>query len=171
MDAVRERIRDVPDFPKQGIVFKDLTPVLHDPVLFRRLIDALAERWRGERIAKVVGIESRGFIFGAPLAYAIGAGFAIARKPGKLPYKTVRQVYALEYGEDAVELHADAITPGERVLVVDDLIATGGTAEAVGHLVRRLEGEIVGYAFVVELSFLKGVQRLGNACVHVLIRF
>jgi adenine phosphoribosyltransferase len=171
MDDVRAKIRDVPDFPKKGIIFKDITPVLGDPVLFRRVIDALADRWRGERIAKIVGIESRGFIFAAPLAYAIGAGLAIVRKPGKLPYRTIREIYALEYGEDSVELHVDAVKPGERVLLVDDLLATGGTAEAAKRLVLRQGGEVVGYSFVVELGFLKGALRLGPEMVHALIRY
>src|SRR5574341_190828 len=126
-DALRAAIRDVPDFPKKGIVFKDITPVLSDRALFRQVIDALAARWRAERISKVVGIESRGFLFAAPLAYVIGAGLTVVRKPGKLPYRRIREVYALEYGEDSLELHVDAVGPGERVLVMDDLLATGGT--------------------------------------------
>jgi adenine phosphoribosyltransferase len=169
--ALRAKIRDVPDFPKKGIVFKDITPVLAEPRLFRQVIDALAERWKGERIAKVVGIESRGFIFAAPLAYALGTGLTIVRKPGKLPYEKVREVYALEYGEDALELHIDAIGPGERVVVVDDLLATGGTAEAVGRLVTRQGGELCGYSFVVELGFLHGARRLGPEKVHALVRY
>jgi adenine phosphoribosyltransferase len=171
MDAVRARIRDVPDFPKQGIVFKDITPVLADPKLFREVIDTLVARWKDARIAKVVAIESRGFIFGAPLAYALGAGFSIARKPGKLPWEVVRETYALEYGEAALELHIDAVQPGERVLVVDDVLATGGTAEAVGRLVARQGAELVAYAFLVELSFLHGARRLGPAKVHSLITY
>jgi adenine phosphoribosyltransferase len=171
MDAVRARIRDVPDFPKKGIVFKDITPVLADPQLFREVIDALVARWKDARIAKVVAIESRGFIFGAPLAYALGAGFSIARKPGKLPWETIRETYALEYGEAALELHIDALRPGERVLVVDDVLATGGTAEAVGRLVARQGAELVAYSFLVELSFLHGARRLGPAKVHSLITY
>jgi adenine phosphoribosyltransferase len=171
MDAIRARIRDVPDFPKKGIVFKDITPVLADPQLFREVIDALVARWKDARIAKVVAIESRGFIFGAPLAYALGAGFSIARKPGKLPWETIRETYALEYGEAALELHIDALRPGERVLVVDDVLATGGTAEAVGRLVARQGAELVAYSFLVELSFLHGARRLGPAKVHSLITY
>jgi len=170
-DALQKTIRDVPDFPKKGVVFKDITPVLADAALYRRVVDALAARWGPERIDKVVGIESRGFIFAAPLAYALGAGLCIARKPGKLPYQTIREVYALEYGEDGLELHIDAVGPGERVLVVDDLLATGGTAEAVGRLVARQGGDLVGYAFVVELSFLHGSRRLGSQKVNALVRF
>jgi adenine phosphoribosyltransferase len=171
MDAVRARIRDVPDFPKKGIVFKDITPVLADPRLFREVIDAFVARWKDERITKVVAIESRGFIFGAPLAYALGAGFSIARKPGKLPWEVIRETYALEYGEAALELHIDALRPGERVLVLDDVLATGGTAEAVGRLVARQGAELVAYSFLVELSFLHGARRLGGAKVHALITY
>jgi len=171
MDAVRARIRDVPDFPKPGIVFKDITPVLADPVLFRRVIDTLAERWKGERIDKVVGIESRGFLFAAPLAYALGAGLTIARKPGKLPWTVIRETYALEYGENALELHVDAVGTGERVLVVDDVLATGGTADAVGRLVARQGAELVAFAFLVELTFLHGARRLGPQRVHALLRY
>ena len=170
-EALRSRIRDVPDFPKKGIVFKDITPVLGDAALFRRVIDEMAARWGQERIDKVVGIESRGFIFAAPLAYALGAGFTIVRKPGKLPYQTIREIYALEYGEDALELHVDAVGPGERVLVVDDLLATGGTAEAVGRLVARQGAHLAGYAFVVELAFLHGLRRLGAQRVQALVRY
>ncbi|HEY7725328.1 MAG TPA: adenine phosphoribosyltransferase [Anaeromyxobacteraceae bacterium] len=171
MDDVRSRIRDVPDFPKKGIVFKDITPVLADPRLLRRVVDAMVARWRGERIAKVVGIESRGFLFAAPLAYAIGAGLAIVRKPGKLPWATVREVYQLEYGEDAVELHVDAVGRGERTLIVDDVLATGGTAGAVGSLVMRQGADLAGYSFLLELGFLHGARRLGPDKVHALIRY
>ncbi len=171
MDAVRARIRDVPDFPKKGIVFKDITPVLADPRLFRQVIDAFIARWKNERIDKVVGIESRGFIFAAPLAYAIGAGFSIVRKPGKLPWEVIREAYALEYGEATLELHIDAVGPGERVLVVDDVLATGGTAEAVGRLVARQGAELVAYSFLVELSFLHGARRLGPNKVHSLLTY
>lgn len=171
MEAVRARIRDVPDFPQKGIVFKDITPVLADAALFRRVIDALVARWKDERIAKIVGIESRGFLFAAPLAYALGAGLTIVRKPGKLPWSVIREAYALEYGEATLELHIDAVGPGERVLVVDDVLATGGTAEAVGRLVARQGAELVAYAFLVELSFLHGARRLGADKVHALLSY
>jgi adenine phosphoribosyltransferase len=171
MEAVRNKIRDVPDFPRKGIVFKDITPVLADAHAFRQVIDALVARWKGERIDKVIGIESRGFIFAAPLAYALGAGFTIVRKPGKLPWETIREVYALEYGEGALELHIDAVGPGERVLVVDDVLATGGTAEAVGRLVARQGAELVSYSFLVDLTFLNGARRLGAGKVHSLLQF
>ena len=169
--VLHRSIRDVPDFPKKGIVFKDITPVLSDPALFRRVVDAIADAWKDKGIHHVVGIESRGFVFAAPLAYAIGAGLCIARKPGKLPYETIREAYALEYGEAELELHIDAIGPGDRVLVVDDLLATGGTAEAVGRLVRRQGATLLGYAFVVELAFLHGARRLGTDAIQALVRF
>jgi adenine phosphoribosyltransferase len=171
MDAIRARIRDVPDFPRKGIVFKDITPVLADAKLFREVIDALVKRWKGERIDKVIGIESRGFIFAAPLAYALGAGFTMVRKPGKLPWNVIREAYALEYGEATLELHIDAVGPGERVLVVDDVLATGGTAEAVGRLVARQGAELVSYSFLVELGFLNGAKRLGPNKVHALLSY
>lgn len=171
MDEIRARIRDVPDFPKKGIGFKDITPVLADPALLRRMVDAFAARWKGERIAKVVGIEARGFLLAAPVAYALGAGLCIVRKPGKLPWRTVRETYALEYGEDALELHVDAVGPGERVVVVDDVLATGGTAEAVGKLVTRQGAALVGYSFLMELSFLHGANKLGRDKVHALLTY
>ena len=171
LDAVRAAIRDVPDFPKPGIVFKDITPVLGDGAVYRRVVDELVTRWKPRGVDQVVGIESRGFIFAAPLAYALGAGLSIVRKPGKLPWETIRESYSLEYGQDALELHIDSVGPGERVLVVDDLLATGGTAEAVGRLVKRQGADLVGYAFVVELSFLHGTRRLGAEKVDSLVTF
>ncbi len=171
MDDVRSRIRDVPDFPRPGITFKDLTPVLSDPRLLKRMLDAMSERWKGERIDKVVGIESRGFLFAAPLAYLMGAGCTLVRKPGKLPYNTLRESYALEYGNDHLELHVDAVGPGERVLIVDDLLATGGTASAAGKLVTRQGGHIVGYGFAVALGFLNGAEKLQPHTVHALLTY
>ncbi len=171
IDQLRARIRDVPDFPKKGIVFKDITPVLADPALFRGAIDELAAPWRGQPVTRVVGIESRGFLFAAPLALALGAGLVIVRKPGKLPWQTIREAYALEYGENALELHVDAVGPGERVLIVDDVLATGGTADAVGRLVARQGAELVSFSFLVELSFLHGARRLGPERVHSLITY
>jgi adenine phosphoribosyltransferase len=170
MNEVRERIRDVQDFPKKGIVFKDITPVLADAALFKRVIDAFADRWRGQGISKVVGIESRGFVFAAPLAYALGAGLVIVRKPGKLPWRTLREVYQLEYGEDALEMHLDAIAPGERAAVVDDVLATGGTAGAVGRLVTQQGAQLAGYSFLLELGFLHGARRIGPEQVHALVK-
>ena len=159
---LRACIRDVPDFPQPGILFKDITPVLADPRLFGRVINALAAPWRGAHVSRVVGIEARGFLVGAPVALALHAGFVPARKPGKLPARCVTERYALEYGEDALEVHADAIRPGDRVVVVDDLLATGGTAAATTRLVQRCGGEVVGYSFLVWLSFLPGLDKLGG---------
>jgi adenine phosphoribosyltransferase len=170
-NELRARIRDVPDFPKKGIVFKDITPVLADASLFRRVIESFADRYRPEGISKVVGIESRGFLFAAPLAIALGAGLAIVRKPGKLPWQTCREVYALEYGEDALEMHIDALGAGERALIVDDVLATGGTADAVGRLVTAQGADLVGYAFLLELGFLHGARRLGQHKVHALVKY
>ena len=170
-DLVRSLVRDVPDFPKKGIVFKDITPVLAHPQAFREIVDALAERYRPRKLDKVVAIESRGFLFGAPLAYALGAGLVIVRKPGKLPWKSVREEYALEYGKDSLEMHVDAVAPGQRVLIVDDLLATGGTAEAVGRLVAKQGAEVAEWAFVVELDFLAGRKRLGPDKVFSLIHY
>jgi adenine phosphoribosyltransferase len=168
---IRAAVRDVPDFPKPGIVFKDITPVLADPGLMTEITTHLAHGWRGAAVDVVVGMESRGFIFGAPLAMALGAAFAPARKPGKLPYRTLREHYALEYGEATLEVHEDAVRPGQRVLVVDDLVATGGTAVAAGQLARRLGGEVVGFAFVLELAFLGARALLAPSEVRSLVRY
>ena len=153
-------IRDVADWPEPGVTFKDITPLLADPRAFAHVIDRLAEPFVGQAITKVVGIEARGFVVAAPVAHRLGAGFVPARKPGKLPGATVAEEYALEYGTDRLELHTDAIAEGERVLVVDDVIATGGTAAAAARLVESLGGEVVGLAFVIELGFLHGAERL-----------
>jgi adenine phosphoribosyltransferase len=170
-DLIRKRIRDIPDFPKKGIVFKDLTPVLSDPKAFKNCIDTLVERYRNRGIQRVVAIESRGFLFGAPVAYHLGVGLTIVRKPGKLPWEKDRETYALEYGTDSLEMHTDGIVRGERVIVVDDLLATGGTAEAVGRLVSRQGGEIQEYAFIVELTSLKGKERLGPDRVYSMVQY
>lgn len=160
IDLIKSRVRDVPDFPKPGIVYKDITPILSDPRAFNMCLDLMAERYDGERLDAIVGIESRGFIFGAALAARMRKAFVPVRKPGKLPSATHTVSYDLEYGSDAIEIHRDAVRPGERVLVVDDLIATGGTAWAACELVRRLGGEVIGATFVIELDFLAGKQRL-----------
>jgi adenine phosphoribosyltransferase len=170
-EKLRRIIRDVPDFPKPGILFKDITPLLGDPGLLRETVEAMAAPFRDEKISQVLGIESRGFIFGPPLAVALGAGFVPARKPGKLPWKTLRESYALEYGEDALEIHLDAFRDGERVLLVDDLLATGGTAAAAARLVEKLGGHAVGASFVVELAFLGGRAKLPLERIHTLVRF
>jgi len=165
----RNAIRDIPDFPRPGILFKDITPVLTDPQLFRDIIDSFARHQRDNSIDVVVGIESRGFIFGAPLALAIGAAFVPMRKPGKLPFEKVRIDYALEYGNDSLEAHRDAIGHGQRTLVVDDLLATGGTAAAAARLVEQLGGTVAGVCFVVELAFLEGRGRLSSWPVDSLV--
>lgn len=164
-----EFIRDVPDFPKKGIIFKDITPLIGDAAALQEACTRLAEPFRGRGIEKVVGIESRGFIFGAPVAERLSAGFVPLRKPGKLPYKTIRETYQLEYGSDSVEIHEDAIRPGQKVLLVDDLLATGGTMAAACRLVEKLGGDVVGIAFVIELNFLRGREKLPNKPIHVLI--
>ncbi len=170
-DEIQAMVRDVPDFPKPGILFKDITPILKDPEVFRGTVAALAEAVRGERINFIVGIESRGFIFGAGLAQTLGAGFVPVRKPGKLPYRTVRETYQLEYGEDALEIHEDAVGRGDRVVIIDDLLATGGTAEAAVRLVRRLGAEVTAVAVVIELAFLQGRARLQGIPVYSLVTY
>src|SRR5918998_2691970 len=160
MDELQSKIRDVPDFPKAGIVFKDIMPLLADPDTLRDAVDELAAWAEPRRPDLVLGAEARGFITGGALAYKLGCGFVAARKPGKLPWRTISVKYALEYGFDALELHADAIRRGARVLVHDDLLATGGTAKAKTDLVEQLGGEVVGLAFIIELEFLKGREKL-----------
>jgi adenine phosphoribosyltransferase len=171
LEDLKARIRDVPDFPKPGILFKDVTPVLADPHLFGRVVNAMAAPFRGRNIHRVVGVEARGFLLGAPMALALHAGFAPARKPGKLPYKTVTERYSLEYGEDGLQLHEDAVGRGDRVLIVDDLLATGGTAEATARLVTKLGGEVVGFSFLISLDVLPGRARLGHEKVCALLSY
>jgi adenine phosphoribosyltransferase len=168
---LKQFIRDVPDFPKPGIIFKDITTLLKEKEAFQHAIDLMAEHYKGKSIDKIVAIESRGFVFGSPLAYKMGAGFVPVRKPKKLPSRTHREEYALEYGTDCVEIHYDAIDPGEKILVVDDLLATGGTAGAVVRLMQRLDAHVVGLAFLIELAFLKGREKLGNHDVFALIQY
>lgn len=157
---LRSFIRDIPDFPKPGIVFKDITPLLGDAKAFRYTIDQLRERYANQSIAKVVAIESRGFLFGAPLAERLGCGLVPVRKLGKLPYRTIAQAYDLEYGQDTLQIHEDALEPGERVLIVDDLLATGGTLAATAQLVEKVGGRVHEIVTVIELTFLKGRERL-----------
>ncbi len=168
---LESKIRDVPDFPRQGIVFKDIMPMLADPEALREAVERLAEFAEPRKPEVVLGAEARGFILGAALAYHMGCGFVAARKPGKLPWRTVGVKYALEYGFDALELHADAISGGVRVLVHDDLLATGGTARAKVDLVEQLGGEVVGLAFVIELDFLNGRDKLAGYDICSLIRY
>ena len=162
VETLKSMIRDIPDFPKKGILFKDLTPLLSDPESFRRTVDMLAERYQDQKIDMVVGVETRGFIIGAALAYRLGAGVILIRKPGKLPYKTHHTIYELEYGTDQLEIHQDAIRPGQKVVIADDLLATGGTMKAAVDLVGKFDGEIVECAFLVELAFLKGREKLNH---------
>jgi adenine phosphoribosyltransferase len=171
MDALKSRIRHVPDFPKAGILFYDVTTLLRDPDGFKLAIDAMAEPYRGKGVSLVVGIESRGFILGAAVADRIGAGFVPVRKVGKLPHTTVRVSYELEYGTDSLEMHSDAIEPGQRVLIVDDLLATGGTARATVDLVRKLGGDVVGVAVLIELAALKGRDKLQGETVRAVLEY
>jgi adenine phosphoribosyltransferase len=171
VDALKAAIRDVPDFPKPGILFKDITTLLLDPSLLRRSIDMLAVLCGDLPVDKVVAIESRGFILGGALAYHLGVGFVPVRKPGKLPWRARKASYSLEYGTDSLEMHEDAVKPGERVLVVDDVIATGGTAAAVATLTEDLGGKVSGFLFLVELGFLNGRERLAGHEVRSLIRY
>jgi adenine phosphoribosyltransferase len=171
MNELKAHIRDVPDFPKPGILFRDITPLLLDGRAFRRVIEALQQRYRNRNVAKVVAIESRGFVFAAPLAYAIGAGFVPLRKAGKLPYETIAEAYLLEYGEAAIEIHSDAIAEGERVLVFDDLLATGGTAAASIALVKKLGGNVIEASFVIELAPLRGRDKLNGTPVFSLVQY
>ena len=160
--VLRTSIRDIPDFPKPGVTFKDITPLLADPVAFSTAVDAIVVSFGRGTIDKVVGIEARGFIIAAPVAYHFGAGFIPLRKPGKLPYDTVSEAYDLEYGQETLELHVDAFSPGDRVLIVDDVLATGGTAKAACNLVEQAGGKVMGLAFVIELAFLNGSERLNG---------
>ena len=171
VDELRRTIRDVNNFPKPGIVFKDVTPVLLDVKLFAQTVQLMAEPYRDARVTRVVSIESRGFLFGAPMALELGAGLVPIRKPGKLPAATQRIEYALEYGTDALEMHYDAVQPGDRVLIVDDVLATGGTANAAAQLVGGTGAAVAGFSFLIELDFLKGRQRLQGRRVEALLHY
>ncbi len=164
-------IRDVPDFPKKGIIFKDITTLLQDGEAFRLASNRMLKRYLDDKIDKVVGIEARGFIFGGVLAYKLGCGFVPARKPGKLPFSTIREEYTLEYGTNSLEIHDDSIASGDRVLIVDDLLATGGTALAAARLAEKLGGEVAGIEFLIELGFLQGREKLLKYPVHSLITY
>lgn len=171
MEDLKQCIREVPDFPKAGILFYDITTLLKDRVALRKTIDRLSWLFADRQVDKVVGIESRGFLFGAQVAYKLNAGFVPVRKPGKLPAETVHRTYELEYGSDRIEMHRDAIASGENVLIVDDLIATGGTALATAGMVEGLGGKVVGFGFVIELEFLPGREKLAGYEVRSLIRY
>lgn len=171
MDHLKAKIRNVPDFPKAGILFYDITTLLQEPEGFRSAVDSLAIPFEGQGIDVVVGIESRGFIFGAAVADRLGAGFAPVRKPGKLPSKTARATYDLEYGTDTLEIHNDAVKSGQRVLIVDDLLATGGTAKATTDLVTSIGGKVHALAFLIELVALNGRERLGDVTMHSVLKY
>lgn len=168
---LKSAIRDVPDFPKKGIIFKDITPLLKDPALFKKAVDALAAPFENKKIDKVASVESRGFILGSALAYNLGASFIPVRKKGKLPYLTYYAEYELEYGTDILEMHQDAIQKGDKVLIIDDLLATGGTLGAVINLVRKMGGEIAGIGFLIELAFLKGREKNKGYEIFSLIKY
>jgi adenine phosphoribosyltransferase len=168
---LKAHVRDIPDYPRPGVVFKDITPVLAAPDAFVAVVDAVAAPFADRRIDKVIGIEARGFVFAAPVAYRHAAGFVPVRKAGKLPWEIERAEYELEYGTDLLEIHRDAIRPGEQVLIVDDVLATGGTARAALHLVERLGGEVAGLAFFIELGFLHGRDRLEGREVHAVVEY
>jgi adenine phosphoribosyltransferase len=171
LERLRAAVRDIPDFPKEGILFRDITTLLLDPEAHRLAVDAMAQPFRHAPPDQILGIESRGFIFGSSLALELERGFVLARKPGKLPGDTASVSYDLEYGSDAIEVHRDSIAPGSRVLVVDDLIATGGTAKAACELVETLGGEVAGVLFLIELSFLNGRELLGDWPVYSVLRY
>src|SRR5437899_5648783 len=170
-EGLRAKIREIPDFPKPGILFYDITTLLKDPAAFKESIDLMMEPFRQERPDIVVGMESRGFIFSAPMAYELGAGLVPVRKLGKLPAETLSVEYALEYGSNTLEIHRDAIEPGQKVLIVDDLLATGGTVQGTIELVERLKGDVIGLAFLVELDFLKGRDRLEGRRVTSVVKY
>ena len=171
MEQFKRLIRNVPDFPKKGVLFYDITTLLKNAKALREVMDLLTAKYRDQRIDLVLGVESRGFIFAPILAYQLGAGFVPVRKPGKLPADTVKATYALEYGTDSLEIHKDAIQPGQRVLIVDDLLATGGTAMAVSGMVQQMGGHVVGLAFLVELEFLEGRKKLTGFEVFSLLQY
>jgi len=171
IERVERHVREIPDFPKPGIVFKDWLPLLGQPADFKAAVDLVAEPFRADGVDQVLGMEARGFLLGLPVAMALGAGFVPVRKKGKLPYDTYGVTYELEYGTDTLEMHVDAVLAGQRVLIVDDLLATGGTAAATVQLVRSASAEIVGAAFLIELDFLAGRKRLGVDRVHSLIHY
>ncbi len=171
LERLRAGVRDVPDFPKKGIVFKDITPILSDGALFKASIDVFVESCRGKKIDKIVGIDARGFLFGSAVAYQLGVGFVPIRKRGKLPFKTEIAKYSLEYGEAEMEMHIDAMIPGEQIVLVDDLLATGGTSAAAAALIKKVGGELIEAQFLIELEFLHGRKRLGATPVVSFLKY
>tara|TARA_B100001013_G_scaffold190099_1_gene114707 strand:+ start:299 stop:817 length:519 start_codon:yes stop_codon:yes gene_type:complete len=172
METLKSVIRDIPDFPKEGIIFKDITPLLSNPASFKKAIDTLKARYEDKRIDQVVGVEARGFIFASALAYALGCGVVMVRKPGKLPYKTYQKTYSLEYGEDSIEIHQDAFEKDQKIVIIDDVLATGGTLAACVELVsKNFEVDLVEVGFLIELDFLNGRQKLGNIPIYSMMHF
>jgi len=168
---IKKKIREIPDWPKKGVNFKDITPLIEDKVAFRRIIDELARPYLKKKIDKIVGVDARGFIFAAALSYKLKTGIAIVRKHGKLPYKTVSKKYSLEYASNIIEMHKDSVLPGEKVLLVDDVLATGGTMKATIDLVKKLKGKIIGIDFLIELTYLKGRKKLKGYKVRALAKY
>jgi len=172
METLKSVIRDIPDFPKEGIIFKDITPLLSNPVAFKQVIDTLRDRYKNNRVDQVVGVEARGFIFASALAYALGCGVVMVRKPGKLPYKKFQKKYSLEYGEDSVEIHQDALKKGQNVIIIDDVLATGGTLAACIELINKnFEVDLLEVGFLIELDFLKGRENLGKVSIYSMMHF
>ena len=172
METLKSVIRDIPNFPKEGIIFKDITPLLSNPASFKKAIDTLKIRYGDKRIDQVVGVEARGFVFASALAYALDCGVVMVRKPGKLPYKTYKKTYSLEYGEDSIEIHQDAFEKGQNIVIIDDVLATGGTLAACVELVNKnFEVDLVEIGFLIELDFLKGRQKLGNIPIYSMMHF
>ena len=172
METLKSVIRDILDFPKEGIIFKDITPLLSSPASFKKVIDTLKARYEDKRIDQVVGVEARGFIFASALAYALGCGVVMVRKPGKLPYKTYQKTYSLEYGEDSIEIHQDAFEKDQKIVIIDDVLATGGTLAACVELVsKNFEVDLVEIGFLIELDFLNGRQKLGNIPIYSMMHF
>ena len=172
MEMLKSVIRDIPDFPKEGIIFKDITPLLSNPSSFQKAIDILKDRYKNKRIDRVVGIEARGFIFASALAYALGCGMVMVRKPGKLPYKTFQKTYSLEYGEDSIEIHQDAFEKGQRIVVIDDVLATGGTLAACVELIRKnFEIDLIEVGFLIELDFLNGGEKIRDIPIYSVMHF
>jgi adenine phosphoribosyltransferase len=171
IDKLRAAVRDVPDFPKKGIIFKDITPLLKDGGLFRAAVDLFLDQCRGRKIDKIVGIDARGFVFGSAVAYELGIGFVPLRKKGRLPYKTQSAKYSLEYGEAEMELHIDAITPGEQIVLIDDLLATGGTSASAATLIKKVGGELLTAIFLIELEFLRGREKLESTPVISFLKY
>jgi adenine phosphoribosyltransferase len=168
---LQSKIREIKDFPKKGVIFKDITPLLQDSAYFKSAIDGLADFFRDKKIDKIVGIDARGFLLASAVAYELGVGIAIVRKKGKLPYETILEEYDLEYGSNAIEMHKDAIRPKERVAIIDDVLATGGTAQATAGLVEKLQGKIVGFGFLIDLTFLKGGEKLKKYKIYSLVKY